>query len=150
MGQNGKWYRVSWAILGWKLSRISTKHPIKKLASQILITLSVCRCIMKNPDFRSYTLIRYKLGKTVTEVHQDLTITFSESYPTVRAIQRWVSEIQSGTFTLEKGVSSGRPLETRTPENIARVKELIEQNPRISTREAAAELSLPHTAVMRS
>ena len=63
MGQNGKRYRVSWAILGWKLSRVSPKHPIKKLASQILTTLFVCHCIMKNPDFRSYTLIRYKFGK---------------------------------------------------------------------------------------
>ena len=89
---------------------------------------------MKNPDFCSYTLSRYKFGKTVPEIHQNLTITFPESCPTLRTIQSWGCEFQSGTFTLEKGVSSGRPLETRTPKNIARVKELIEQNPRMSTR----------------
>ena len=89
---------------------------------------------MKNSDFCSYTLSRYKFGKTVTDIHQNLTITFLESCPTLRTIQRWGCEIQSGTFTLEKAVSSGWPLETSTPENIARVKELIEQNPRISTR----------------
>ena len=133
--------------MGWKPSCISPKHPIKKLASQILITLSVCRCSRKNSDFRSFTLIRYKLGKAVTNIHQGLTITFPESCPTLRTIQRWDSEIQSGTFTLEKGISSGRSLETMTPENIACVKELIEQNPRMSTREPAADLSLPHTAV---
>ena len=38
-------------------------------------------------------------------------------------------------------------METMTPENIACLKELIEQNPRMSTREPAADLSLPHTAV---
>ena len=104
---------------------------------------------MKNPDFRSYTLIRNKLGKTVTEIHYGHTITFPEFCPTLRTIQRWCSEIQSCTFTLEKGVSSGRPLETRTPENIACVKEVIEQNPRMSTRKAAVDLSasLPHKAV---
>ena len=105
----------------------------------------VCRCSSKNLDFRSYTLIGYKIGKTVTDIHQDLTITFTESCPTLRTIQRWGSEIQCGTFTLEKGVSSGRPLETGTPEKIACVKELIEfeQIPQMSTREAAADLSLP-------
>ena len=133
--------------MGWKPSCISPKNPIKKLASQILITLSVCRCSRKNPDFRSYTLIRYKLGKAVTNIHQDLTIIFPESCPTIRTIQRWNSEIQSGTFTLEKGVSSGRSLETMTPEAIACVKELIIQNPRMSTWEPTADLSLPHTAV---
>ena len=92
-------------------------------------------------------MIRYKLGKTVTEIHQNLTTTFPESCPTLRTIQRWGSKIQSGIFTLEKGVSSGRPLETRIPENIACVKELIEQKPRMSTREAAADLFLPHTSV---
>ena len=34
----------SWEILGWKLSCILPKHPIKKLACQTLITLSGCRC----------------------------------------------------------------------------------------------------------
>ena len=112
---------------------ILPKHPIKKLQPNFdhLVWLPLH---MKNLDFCSYTLSRYKFGKTVTEIHQNLAITFPESCPTLRTIQCWGCEIQSGTFTLEKGVSSGRPLETRTPENIARVKELIEQNPRISTQ----------------
>ena len=51
--------------------------------------------------------------------------------------------MKKGSFTLEKGTSSGRPRETRTPGNISRVRELIEENPRSSTYEVAAELSLP-------
>ena len=83
---------------------------------------------MKNSDFSSYTLSRYKFGKTVTEIHQNLITTFPESCPTLKTILRWGCE-----WHFHPGEGS-QPLETRTPENIARVKELIEQNPRISTR----------------
>ena len=38
-------------------------------------------------------------------------------------------------------------LDTRTQENIACVKELTEQNPRMNTWESAVDLSLPHAAV---
>ena len=51
--------------------------------------------------------------------------------------------MKKGSFTLVKGTSSGRPRETRTPKNISRVQELIEENPRLRTCEVAAELSLP-------
>ena len=40
--------------------------------------------------------------------------------------------MKKGSFTLEKGTSSGLTRETRTPENISRVWELIEENPAFS------------------
>ena len=84
---------------------------------------------MKNPDFLHLHFHLLQFGKTITKIHPYLTITFPKSCPTLRTIQHWGCEIQSGTFTLEKGVNSGQPQETRAPENIAHVKELIEQNP---------------------
>ena len=56
--------------------------------------------------------------------------------------------MKKGSFTLVKGTSSGRPRETRTPKNISRVQELIEENPRLRTCEVAAELSLPQTSIL--
>ena len=105
---------------------------------------------MDVPNFRSYTLIRYKLANTVSQIHTDLTIAFPETCPSLWTIARWVSEIYEGSFCLEKRTSPGRPRETRTAEdNIARVKELIERNPRMSNRKLAADISVPHSSVFR-
>ncbi|QQP37687.1 Transposase, partial [Caligus rogercresseyi] len=81
---------------------------------------------METPDFRSYFLIRIKLARA-----------------------RWHTEFDKGDFTLEKKTRPGRPLESRTEENVARVKRLVEDNPRMTTRQVAAEVSLPSTTVFR-
>ncbi|QQP57529.1 Uncharacterized protein FKW44_002547 [Caligus rogercresseyi] len=85
---------------------------------------------METPDFRSYFLIRIKLARTVNEIHGDLLSTF----PGLSTLQRWHTERR-------------RPRETRTEENVARVKRLVEDNPRMTTRQVAADVSLPSTTV---
>eukprot|EP00096_Caligus_rogercresseyi_P005204 TRINITY_DN2022_c0_g2_i2.p1 TRINITY_DN2022_c0_g2~~TRINITY_DN2022_c0_g2_i2.p1 ORF type:complete len:122 (+),score=11.94 TRINITY_DN2022_c0_g2_i2:175-540(+) len=104
---------------------------------------------MDTPDFRSYFLIRINLGRTVNEIHRDLVSTFPNSYPGLSTIKRWRKDFDNGTFALYKNTSSGRPRETRTPELIAAVKRLIEDNPRMTTRQIAAEFSLPQKTVSR-
>ena len=71
--------------------------------------------------------------------HLPWVLLYTQNHPT---LGQWDPE-----WHFHPGVSSGRPLETRTPVNIACVKELIEQNPRRSTWEASADPFLPHTAV---
>ncbi|QQP49304.1 Transposase, partial [Caligus rogercresseyi] len=58
---------------------------------------------------------------------------------------RWHTEFDKGVFALEKKTRPGRPRETRTEENVSRVKRLVEDNP----RQFAAEVSLPSTTVFR-
>ncbi|QQP55403.1 Uncharacterized protein FKW44_008564 [Caligus rogercresseyi] len=69
---------------------------------------------METPDFCSYFLIWIKLARTVNEIHGDLLSTFPDSCP-------------------------GE--EDPTEENVARVKRLVEDNPRMTTRQVAAEAS---------
>ncbi|QQP37615.1 Uncharacterized protein FKW44_017937 [Caligus rogercresseyi] len=104
---------------------------------------------METPDFRSYFLIRIKLARTVNEIHRDLLSTFPDSCPGLSTLQRWHTEYDKGVFALEKKTRPGRPRETRTEENVARVKHLVEDNPRMTTRQVAAEMSLPSTTVFR-
>ena len=89
---------------------------------------------MDVPDFWSYAFIWWRMGKTATETFKDLSTISLISLLTVSLFlagwRRW--RLEKGSFTLEKGTSSGRPRETRTPENISRVQELIEENPRLS------------------
>ncbi|QQP42124.1 Uncharacterized protein FKW44_016694 [Caligus rogercresseyi] len=96
---------------------------------------------METPDFRSYFLIRIKLARTVNEIHGDLLSTFPDSCPGLSTLQRWHNEFDKGVFALEKKTRPGRPRETRTEENVARVKRLVEDNPRMTTRQVAAEAS---------
>ena len=89
------------------------------------------------------------MGKTATETFEDLSTTFPDLSPGRSTVFGWVEAMKKGSFTLEKRTSSGRPRETRTPENISRVRELIEENPRLSTYEVAAELSLPQSSILK-
>ena len=57
--------------------------------------------------------------------------------------------MEKGSFTLEKGTLSRWPRETRSPENVSRVRELIEENPRLRTYKKAAKLSLPQTSILK-
>ncbi|QQP50108.1 Transposase [Caligus rogercresseyi] len=104
---------------------------------------------METPDFRSYFLIRFKLARTINEIHRDLLSTFPDSCPGLSTLQRWHTEFDKGVFALEKKTRPGRPRETRTEENVARVKRLVEDNPRMTTRQVDAEVSLPSTTVSR-
>ncbi|QQP55213.1 Transposase [Caligus rogercresseyi] len=90
---------------------------------------------METPDFRSYFLIRIKLARTVNEIHGDLLSTFPDSCPGLSTLQRWHTEFDKDVFALD--------------ENVARVKRLVEDNPRMTTRQVAAEVSLPSTTVFR-
>ncbi|QQP38312.1 Uncharacterized protein FKW44_018856 [Caligus rogercresseyi] len=83
---------------------------------------------MDTPDTRSYFLIRIKLPKTVNEIHGDLISTFPDSCPGLSTIKRWRKDFNNGSFDLENNTSSGRPRETKTPETIATVKYVIEDN----------------------
>ncbi|QQP42094.1 Transposase, partial [Caligus rogercresseyi] len=101
------------------------------------------------PDFRSYFLIRIKLARTVNEIHGDLLSTFPDSCSGLSTLQRWHTESDKGAISLEKKTRPGRPRETRTEENVTRVKCLVEDNPRLTTRQVAAEVSLSSTTVFR-
>ena len=89
-----------------------------------------------------------EVGKTATETFEDLSTTFPDLSPARSTVFGWVEAMEIGGLTFETGTSSGRPRETRTPENNSRVRELIEENPRLSTYEVATELSLPQTSIL--
>ena len=70
----------------------------------------------KNAQFRADVYTGFKMDKIVSLLHDELVLVFGESsVPNLRTLKRWVADIKAGTFTLEKGVSSGRPRGTRLP-----------------------------------
>ena len=60
-----------------------------------------------------------------------------------------MADIRNGTFTLEKAVSSGRPRHIKTPDLARKVEDLIEKDPRLSTRDLAGQLHVDRAAIDR-
>ena len=104
----------------------------------------------KNTHFRAYVYTGFKMGKTVSLLHDELVLVFGESYvPNLRTLQQWVADIKAGTFTLEKGVSSGRPRGTRTSELVNKVDDLLANDPRMSTWDLAELLNIDQKSIHR-
>ena len=104
----------------------------------------------RNTHYRAYVYTGFKMGKSVFQLHEELQQVFGQtSAPSLRTVRRWVADIRNETFTLEKPVSSGRPRHIRTPDLARKVEDLIEKDPRLSTRDLAGLLDVHRAAVNR-
>ena len=104
----------------------------------------------KNTHFRAYVFTGHKLGKSALRLHEELQQVFGEaSGPSLRTLQRWISDIKAGSFTIQKKVSPGRPRSTRMPVLVRSVEDTITKDPRLSTRDVANSLNTDNATVHR-
>ena len=89
------------------------------------------------------------MGSEPSKIFDDLNSTFPDISPSCSAYISCVQMMRGGTFELQKRTSSERPRETRSLENVDRVKDLVDGNPRLRTEEVDSDISLPRTAVFR-
>ena len=85
-----------------------------------------------NHNFRFYVKTRYILGLSVHEIHTELVAAHGDASPNERTVFRWVADIRSGCFELEKRKSPGRPVSICTAAIVQKVKTLITLNVRKS------------------
>ena len=102
---------------------------------------------MATVDFRSYVFIRFQMGQTAAEIHNDLTSSSLTQFPSRPTVFRWVQDMKKGTFQLKKGTSPGAPRTVRDGTNIPSLRTILNENPPFSTHQVAAEASLPRTTV---
>ena len=100
-----------------------------------------------NCDFRFYVLTQFKLGKTVSMIHNDLVAVHGDTSPCKRTIQGWIQNILSGDFSLKKTPPPGRPISNDSRRNADAVKSLVDQYSNLSCAEIASELSLSKSTV---
>ena len=67
----------------------------------------------------------------------------------VRRVQQLMKEYRNGRVSIESGnkMNLGRPHELKTDENVNFVREMIEEDSRVSVRRIAHELGLPKSTV---
>lgn len=99
--------------------------------------------------FRFYTYTRQKLGYDANDIFVELQSVWPNDCPSERTIRRWCQDFREGVrTTLEDKERRGRPRTSRTDSTIKEVKELIEGNPKLSSRDLADVVGVGHSTIL--
>lgn len=85
-----------------------------------------------------------KNEKNATQAAKSIQSVYGVNALDVRTCQRWFDRFKNGDFDLNDKERTGRPVEA----NDDRLEELLQEDPRKSSRDLALELSVTHTTVL--
>ena len=94
---------------------------------------------------RSCLLFEFRLGHTAATAHRQLCLAFGDGVVSQRTCTNWFGRFKEGNFELEDKPRSGRPTEI---DEMA-LRELVEANSRLTTREMADALGHSHSTIER-
>lgn len=94
-------------------------------------------------ELRLLLLHEFRLGHKATEASRNICGTMGQDMLSVRTAQHWFNRFKKGNIELDDSRHSGRPSEV----NVDVLKQLIEEDPRLSTRCLAERLGCSHTTV---
>ena len=92
---------------------------------------------------RVLLLHRFRFGRKATEAARNICSTMGEDTLSTRAVQHWFNRLKSGNCELNDSRHSGRPLEV----DVDVLKQLIEEDPRLTRRCLAERLGCSHTTL---
>jgi histone-lysine N-methyltransferase SETMAR len=93
--------------------------------------------------FRHCMLLMFNMKKNATQATEFICSVYGQEALDVRTCQRWFERFKAEDFDLNDKERSGRPVEAEDDV----LSNLIEEDPRLTTRELALELSVSHTTV---
>lgn len=94
-------------------------------------------------ELRVLLLHEFRLGRKATEATRNICSTMGKDVLSVRTAQHWFHRFKNGNFELDDLPHTGRPSEV----DIDHLKQLIEEDPRMTTRCLAEQLGCSHTTV---
>ena len=100
--------------------------------------------------FRFYVYTRIKLGITSKEVFEELKSAWGDQAPSYPTIRKWKTEFSCGSITFfDDAARSGQPSTSRNESTINQVREAIEQDSRMSTRDLSELLNVDNATIHR-
>ena len=98
---------------------------------------------LSRKELRVLLLHKFRLGRKATEAARNICSTMNEDTPSILTAQHCFNRFNSGNFELIDSRHSGRSLEV----NVDILKQLIEEDPRLTTCCLAERLGCSHTTV---
>uniref|UniRef100_A0A1B6I2H1 Mos1 transposase HTH domain-containing protein n=1 Tax=Homalodisca liturata TaxID=320908 RepID=A0A1B6I2H1_9HEMI len=84
----------------------------------------------------------FRLGKTASETFAMITEAYKEHALSRAQVFRWFNEFKNGRKSVEDMERSGRPSTSRVDKTVAKVKELLDSDRRLSLKMIADEVSM--------
>jgi histone-lysine N-methyltransferase SETMAR len=97
---------------------------------------------MSREQQRYYIFVSWKNGREPAQIHNELVNAEGEQALSLSTVRRWIHAFEDGDESISDKACSGRPCEAVTPENIAKVDDLINDDPHISTSEIANQVGI--------
>jgi [histone H3]-lysine36 N-dimethyltransferase SETMAR len=114
----------------------------------ISIYASICALsstMLSKHEIRIILLHEFKLGHSAAEATRNINSAWGNDTVADRTARRWFQQFSDGDFNLED--SEGRGRDPKLDDD--QLKELVESDPRQSTRELAKTLNVDHSTVLR-
>src|SRR6185295_9058333 len=81
---------------------------------------------------RYYIFVSWKNNKPAKQIQQELQVAEGSNAVSLASIYCWIEAFESGKNSVEDVSCSGHPQETSTPENIAKIDDLINDDPHMT------------------
>ena len=98
-------------------------------------------------EYRAVIRYLYLKGKTVQEIHCELTNVYGSSAPSYAQVKFWVGVFKRSRTSLEDETRSGRPSDATDEEMCNKVRDLVYSDRRIQVEEIANALHTSHGSV---
>lgn len=102
---------------------------------------------MDKVHIRSYIKTRLLLGLTPIQIYDELTVAYGQDAVSYNTVAIWFRRFANGRESFEDDPRVGRPITVITQENIAAVKDLVDDDPHISIEHIADMLDISHGSV---
>jgi len=139
----------------------NTGHKSEQLADADFDTLNQYNLDIKNCRGQSYDNASNMAGKytglqarikevghNATETFQKLQQAYGEDVLSRAQVFRWFKAFSEGRKLIEDEPRSGRPSTSKNDENIAKVRNLVRSDRRMTLRMIGEQLGLSHTTVL--
>jgi histone-lysine N-methyltransferase SETMAR len=96
---------------------------------------------------RTYIQIRTKLGIEPIDIWKELQASRGADAYSLSTVERWAKKFREDLMDVEDEPRPGRPITTKTQDNIEWVRSLIEEDPHSTYADLEAETSLSHGTI---